>query len=186
MPTKVSIFNETLYLLGKPRITNPSQSVELTDIYETQRDLVLRAHPWNFAQEFYTVSNDATAGSWKYTYTYTLPTDPLCLRVIALEDPKAKFFIGNNRKLHTDVGSPLKFIGIARVTAESRFTADFATTLSTRMAYVAGSKLTSIEKSRREELKEDYGNQLAEARSIDGQEGQFLEFTDGDYLDARI
>jgi len=185
MPTKISIYNQALYKLGKGRATNPSQEAVFEDIYATQRDLVLRAHPWNFAQEFYTVTNDASKGSWKYAYTYTLPTDPYCLRVLELEDPKARFFVGSNRKLHTDIGAPLNFLGIARMTSESLFTADFADALATKLAFEAGPKLASIEKSRRIELWEEYKEKIGVGRSIDGQEGNFLEMEAGSYEEAR-
>lgn len=187
MASKVSIFNLALYKLKQARITNPSQSVQLTDIYEDQRDIVLAAHPWNFAKFWASVAKDTALpdGHWQYAYAYTLPALPWCLRVYSLANDRAKFQVGGGRKLFTDEGSPLKFTYIGRVTDESRFSPGFMDALATKLAYEAGPKIAGISSKRAGKLWDEYLAKTAGARSTDGQEGVFLEIEASDYLDSR-
>ena len=185
MADKVSIFNLALYKLKQGRITNPTQSVELSDIYEAQRDIVLAAHPWNFAVVRTSIPKDGTTTDWKYAYSYTLPADPWCLRVLGLEDPRAEWEVVADRKLVTDEGSPLKIAYIARVLDESRFSPAFVDALASKMAYEAGPKIAGISASRAAVLFKEYFKKISSGRSIDGQEGFFMAAADSDYLDAR-
>jgi hypothetical protein len=182
--TKAEIFNRALYKLNKARITNPSQSVELSDIYESVRDAVLRAHPWNCAIEHTTLSADETNTSWKYAYQYTLPSNPYCLRVVKLEETRDKWEITKGRKLRTDAGAPLKIEYIAQITDESEFDAEFVEALATRLAFEAGPKLGATT-GRLKELWGEWQDKVGESRSIDGQEGHHLEVEADDYLDSR-
>lgn len=184
MASKVTIFNKALYKLKKNRIVNPSQSVELSDIYEAERDIVLAAHPWNFAKFWATVAADATNSNWRYAYTYSLPADPWCLRVWEMEFD-IKWEVGGNRKIHTDQGAPLRFSYIGRVTDESRFSPGFVDTLATKLAIEAGPKIAGISAARLQVLQQEYDAKLSSARSDDGQEGNFLMVEASDYLDAR-
>lgn len=185
MASKVSIFNLALYKLKVGRIVNPSQSVELTDIYEDERDIVLAAHPWNFAKFWVQVAKDTSTDNWQYAYAYNLPSDPWCLRVSFLENDAAKFEVGGNRKLFTDESSPLKFCYIGRVTDESRFSPGFVDTLATKLAIEAGGKIADISSARLKVLKEEYKDKLSAGRSQDGQEGNFLEIVASELIDSR-
>lgn len=185
MADKVSIFNLALYKLKKGRITNPSQSVELGDIYDDQRDVVLSAHPWNFAIVRTSIPQDTATSDWKYAYAYTLPTDPWCLRVVALENKKTKWEVVAGRKLVTDEGSPLKIAYISQVLNESHFSPAFVDALATKLAYEAGPKIAGIPATRAEVLLKEYLKKITSGRSIDGQEGVYMEDQESDYLDAR-
>ncbi len=185
MASKVTIFNKTLYKLKKARITNPSQSVELNDIYDTERDIVLAAHPWNFAKYWTSIAKDASTDNWQYSYAYTLPADPWCLRVLNLENDKAKWQVGGNRKLFTNVGSPLKICFIGREANVSRFSPGFVDALATKLAYEAGGKIAGISAARAKVLLEEYTGKIGTGRSQDGQEGYFMEIASSDLLDAR-
>lgn len=187
MASKVSIFNLALYKMKQARITNPSQSVELTDIYDDQRDVVLAAHPWNFAKFWASEAKDTSLpdGHWQYSNAFTLPALPWCLRVLALENDKAKFQIGGGRKLFTDEGPPLRFSFIGRVTDESRFSPGFVDAFATKLAFEGGPKIGGITAARAKALEKEYLYKVGLGRSVDGQEGQFLEILSSEYEDAR-
>ena len=186
MATQIQIFNRTLYLLKQRRVANPVNSVELTDVYDSIRDEVLEARPWNFAKAWASLAKDTANTSWQYAYSYTLPADPWCLAVQQIEDTKAKFEVGAGRKLYTDEGPPLKIAYTARITDESRFSGPFTAALVLRLALETGPQIADISSARFAALENRYYRVLQNAATRDGQEGNHLEYEDSDYLEARI
>jgi hypothetical protein len=181
---KAQIFNRALYKLNKARITNPAQSVELSDIYDTCRQAVLRAHPWNCALVRTSLSADETTTDWKYAYAYTLPSNPYCLRVVKLEDTKEKWEVVKGRKLVTDAGAPLRIEYIADITDESEFDAEFVEAFAVYLAHEAGPKLGATS-GRLKDLWKEWEAKVGTSRSVDGQEGYHLEVEADDYTDSR-
>ena len=87
MPSVVDICNEAIDLLGASTITALSENSKEARLcnrrYDTVRDQVLRAHPWNAAIARATLAQDAVAPEFGFTYQYTLPTNPYCLKVLS-------------------------------------------------------------------------------------------------------
>jgi hypothetical protein len=182
--TKAEVFNRALYWLSKARITNPSASTELTDVYDTVRQRVLRSHPWNSAKKRKALTADETTTDWKYAYAYTLPTNPRCLRVLGIEDTSAKWEVVHDRKLVTDVGAPLRIEYIADIDDESIMDPDLIEVLAYALAVAVGPKLGATSGQMRD-LRAAFAVERGDARSIDGQEGNFLEIEADDYLSSR-
>ena len=122
-------------------VTDEKKSAVLCrTFYEPTRDAVLEDHPWSFAirRQLLAVSTDPNLTS--YTYAYTLPSDPYCLRPIVLIDPyglyyeqKAYPFQVEGRTLYTEmINAGLKYI--ARITDPLSFTATFVDALAWRLA----------------------------------------------------
>ena len=89
MATEVSICANALRRLGDDPITSLTDDTERARLcnafYAPARDLVLRAHPWNFAITRATLAQLSDTPAFEYSYQYALPTSPLCLRVLQME-----------------------------------------------------------------------------------------------------
>lgn len=87
--TPVDMVNLALLQLGDQQITSFEDGTTLSQsaalVYPQARDIILEAHPWNFATQYATLQRLADAPAWGFTYAYSLPTDPYCLRVMQLE-----------------------------------------------------------------------------------------------------
>lgn len=84
MATETTIANVALGHLGVARITelaDPSPAAEhCRRMWDTTRDNLLRAYPWNFAIKRIQLTASATAPPFGWAYAYPLPSD--CLRAL--------------------------------------------------------------------------------------------------------
>src|SRR3990167_1498027 len=75
-----------LTLLGEASITSLDDELDsaraIKRLYTIALDAALRNHNWNFAQLRRTLARHSIAPEWEFSYQYTLPTDPYCLRVL--------------------------------------------------------------------------------------------------------
>lgn len=78
--TKTTVFNRTLVLLGKERITSWQDEKHaprvLRDMYDETLDYMLEQHPWSFAKASTELADSgavSTGDGW--TYRYALPVD---------------------------------------------------------------------------------------------------------------
>ena len=87
MPSVVDICNEAMDLLGAATITSLTENSKEARLcnrrFETVRDHVLRAHPWNCAITRKELAKDSDAPAFGFNHQFTLPTDPFCLRVLS-------------------------------------------------------------------------------------------------------
>ena len=87
MPSVVDICNEAMDLLGAATITalteNSKEARLCNRRFVTVRDSVLRTHTWNVAVTRATLAQDTDPPAFGFTYQYSLPTDPYCLRVLS-------------------------------------------------------------------------------------------------------
>lgn len=181
--SEVEICNSALDLIGaEPIIALDSTSKTsriLTRNYGIVRDAVIRAHPWNCAIHRMTIAADATAPDSVYTYQYTLPSDPYCLRMLDLpdEDPDTEWKV-EGRKLLTDVSAPLAIRFLKRITDPLEYDPLMAEAIATRLAAkiaysVTGSRAMMID------LFNAYQSILGDARTQDSFEGTTsIEFAD--------
>ena len=86
MASVIEICNSALNQLGASAITSLSENSKNGRLcnarYNTVRDAVFRAHPWNCLTKRITLAADTTAPDWGYTHAFTLPSD--CLRVLGI------------------------------------------------------------------------------------------------------
>ena len=119
---------------GSALLEKPEEGLTLDDIQQVTEQL-LRAHAWNFATRYATLSKQGTP-EHGYTQAYLLPAD--CLRVLDVrpgEDarsPQARFSVTGAR-LYCNI-SPCNARYVARVLDPAAWPADFADAVATRLA----------------------------------------------------
>jgi hypothetical protein len=183
MPSVVDICNEAMDLLGAATITalteNSKEARLCNRRFETDRDQVLRAHPWNAAITRKALPQDSAAPAFGFTYQYTLPTNPYCLRVlsfwnanvdneIAAYDSQNMFKV-EGRKILTDE-STCKIIYIGRVTDTEQYDSLLSSTIAHKLASEVAYAITGSN-SIGQQMFQLYQSRLAEARSMDAAEG---------------
>ena len=183
MPSVVDICNEAMDLLGAATITalteNSKEARLCNRNYETVRDSVLRAHPWNAAVTRASLPQDSAPPSFGFLYQYTLPTDPFCLRVLsfwdsnvdnelAAYDSNVMYKIEGRKILSNE--NVCKIVYIRRIedteSFDSLLSSAIAHLLAAKTAYaITGS--TTVAQS----MQALYQQVLREAKSIDAMEG---------------
>lgn len=77
--TPVSICSNALLLLGAQPINDLSEDTDrarlASNLYPSQRDAALRAHPWNCCIKRVALAPDAVPPAFGWTYQFTLPSD---------------------------------------------------------------------------------------------------------------
>lgn len=85
MPSETDCLNDALGQIGASRIGSIGDgSVNANHcltFYPTLRDGLIRSFKWNFSLVRAALAQDATAPAFGFAYSYTLPSDPWCLRV---------------------------------------------------------------------------------------------------------
>jgi hypothetical protein len=198
MPTVTSeteLCNLALALVGNDRqltsLTEANKPARLCNLmYAPTRDGVLRAHPWNFAIR--RVALAAESGfedpTEEYDYRFPLPSD--YLKIIRTTNEAAgltedyRIESSSNGLMMMSTESTMSIEYIARITDVALFDPLFVEALSTRLAVkLAGPLADSATLAR--ELREAYLGILAEARSMDAQEGSPREFVVDTWINAR-
>lgn len=95
--SETEICNAALMLLGD----KPLNSLDdLTDrarlckqIWPMVLDDEIAAHRWKATLRRAELTRKAAAPAWGWSYQYALPTDPICLSVIEMKDPKEEYEI---------------------------------------------------------------------------------------------
>ncbi|MEK9918073.1 MAG: hypothetical protein VW496_01655 [Pelagibacteraceae bacterium] len=183
MPSVVDICNESLDLLGAATITSLTQNSKEARLcnrnYELVRDAVLRAHPWNIAVTRANLAQDSTAPSFGFTYQYTLPTDPYCLRVLSFWDSNVDNELAaydsnvmykiEGRKILSNEGT-CNIIYIGRVEDSEQFDSLLTSTIAHRLAAETAYAITGSS-TVAQSMQALYEQRLREAKSIDAMEG---------------
>jgi len=191
MATEVSICSNALRRLGDDPITSLTDDSERARLcnafYEDARDACLRSLPWNFAITRASLTQLSDSPVYGYDYQFALPTDPYCLRVLAMEYEdyifKVENFSTQGRVLLTDEETA-KIIYIARITDTTLFDSLFVDTLITKLASDLAYPVTNSLKVQ-EQMYKLYQLKLSEARSIDGQEGFIDDLVSDTFTDFR-
>ncbi|MBT3808855.1 MAG: hypothetical protein HOL07_11190 [Rhodospirillaceae bacterium] len=193
MTTDVDIVNAGLIKLGEATITTLADDVKparlANAIFADQRDVVLRAHPWNFAMVRAELTAHVTPPLWGFANAYDLPGDPdFCLRVISVEgeaDEGAGAWKIEARQIVTDLASPIRILYLRRVSDYGLWDALSLDALAARIAMELAEPLgksTSLHNA----MARLYDNTLRAARSADGQEGTAQMLAADGWLEARI
>jgi hypothetical protein len=183
MPSVVDICNESLDLLGAATIialTDNSKEARLCNRnFDLVRDAVLRAHPWNIAVTRKELAQDASAPAFGFTYQYTLPTDPYCLRVLSFWDSNVDNELAaydsnvmykiEGRKILSNEGT-CNIIYIGRVTDTEQYDSLLSSTIAHRLAAKLAYNITGSG-TIAQTMQALYEERLREAKSIDAMEG---------------
>ena len=201
MASTVDIANFALNNLGASNITSLDENSKAARVvnqrYESVRDAVFRAHPWNFLINRASLAQETTTPAFGYTYQYALPTDPFCLRVLEFSNGSLSYpqdnitnntggpvFVIEGRKLLTDEGSAqIKYVG--RVTDTQQYDAGLIEALAARLAAeicyaITGStSMVQIQTSL-------YEAKVTEARFNDATEGATQRLEASDFIESRF
>ena len=198
MASVVDICNEAMDLLGAATITalteNSKEARLCNRRFETVRDSVLRAHPWNIAVTRKQLPKDTDSPAFGFINQFTLPTDPYCLRVLSLftanvdsglaaYDSQAMFKI-EGRKILTDEET-CRIVYIGRITDTEQYdpllSSMIATKLAAETAYaITGSTTVS------QQMFAVYEERMREARSMDAAEGVPDKIIADDFINIRL
>jgi hypothetical protein len=185
MASIVGICNSALIKAGAEPIlslTENSKAARLcNEQYEKLRDEVLRAHPWNFAIHRVCLARLSVSPSFEFAYQYQLPSD--CLRVLRMAFAGSTFKI-EGRSLLTDEPTA-KILYIRRELDPQRFDSQFREALAYRIAADLAFPLAAST-TLSQALWRLYEQQLATARSMDGQEGTPDNLQADAWINSRI
>jgi hypothetical protein len=172
MASEVETINSALNMLGATNIISrgeDSKSARVTNQrFDAVRDAVFRAHPWNCLVTRVALTSDSDSPAFDWSYQFTLPTDPYCLRVMRLDYLDIEFRV-EGRKILCDE-STINMVYLARVTDPNEWDSLLVETIAARLAadvsfaMVQSTSLTST-------LYALYENKLSEARFTDATEG---------------
>lgn len=181
------ICNMALLKLGAKAITSFDDGVKNSQLcdefYGQTVDEVLRMHPWNCAIERAELAVLADAPAFGYSYQFTLPVAPYCLRVIQMDDIDYEFRV-EGRKLLTDQET-CKIIYIKRIANPAEFDALLIEAIVTRLATKLAYPIVQS-KTLKEQMAEEFKLVLREAKSTDAQEGTPEELDTSTWLDSRF
>src|SRR3990172_2291631 len=152
MASDVEIVNQALTYLGDDLITaltdDSTRARAASVLFGPTRDAVLRSHPWNCAVTRQSLPALAAAPDFGWDYQFTLPTNPYCLRVLAINDdedwadPGDTHKIEGRRVLSNDATCNLRYIG--RITDPNEYDAllyqAFAARLAAALCYALTNK----------------------------------------------
>ena len=167
-----SINNQALAKLGATEITSidddtTGNAVKCRAIYENVRDSLLRTYIWNCAIERAELALLATTPEFGYSYEYTLPAAPYCLRVLEM-DGDYEFKV-EGRKLLTDQET-CKIRYIKRITNPTQLDSIFVRVMACDIASQLAVSITSS-KTLKEKLDLELKTLLLEAKMADAMEG---------------
>ena len=147
MPSVVDICNEAMDLLGASTITSLNENSKEARLcnrkFDVARDSVLRSHPWNVAIARAELAASSTSPPFGFTYSFPLPTDPYCLRVLsfwnnnvnnelAAYDSNIMFKIEGRNILSNE--DACKIVYISRVTDTEQYDPLLSTAVAHRLA----------------------------------------------------
>ena len=201
MASTVDIANFALNNLGASNITSLDENSKAARVvnqrYESVRDAVFRAHPWNCLINRASLAQETTTPAFGYTYQYALPTDPFCLRVLEFSNGTLSYpqdnitnntggpvFVIEGRKLLTDEGTAqIKYIG--RVTDTQLYDASLTEALAARLAaeicYAITGSTSMVQKQT-----SLYEAKVNEARFNDATEGATQRLEASDFIESRF
>jgi len=197
----VSIVNNALNIIGGSNITeleeNSKTARVMNQMYESIRDDVFRAHPWNCLIRRANLAQSVDTPAFDYAYQYALPTDPYCLRVLEFQNGSMTypyenlvgqgnkpFFVIEGRNILTDSGTArIKYI--ARITDPTQYDAGLISVLAARLASEAAYAITGST-SVVQFADALYERKLREARFSDATENATVRLEASDFIEARF
>jgi|TARA_R100001015_G_C4557225_1_gene117821 hypothetical protein len=183
MASVVDLCNRALDLLGAANITalteNSKEARLCNGNFDDVRDAVLRSHPWNIAITRKNLAADSTAPAFGFSFQFTLPTDPFCLRVlsfwnsnvnndVAAYDSNVMFKIEGRKILSNEDTCNIIYIG--RITDTEQYDSLLNKAISARLAAEIAYNITGSN-SVAANMLSVYEARLKEAKGVDSMEG---------------
>jgi len=187
MANVTEIANISLVELGQEPITEIGEGSDRANVLQSNfamvRDAVLRVHPWNSACSRKKIAAGQTTPEFEWGFQYPLPTDPYCLRVLAVNNNSAGWKV-EGRWILTDMSSPLEVKYIGRPASAEDFDPMLAEVIGLQLAARCAYRLTNS-RSKEERAAKKASIALRDARSADGQEGTPDDLAESTILLAR-
>tara|TARA_R100001163_G_scaffold1414_3_gene2267 strand:+ start:1471 stop:2070 length:600 start_codon:yes stop_codon:yes gene_type:complete len=199
MASEVDICNIALNNLGASNITaldEDSKSGRLCNQrYEFVRDTVFRSSPWNCLIQRVELAQDADTPPFGFSYQYTLPANPYCLRVLTMWTAQTNadesaydngdiMFKIEGRKLLTNE-STAKIIYLARVEDPNEYDSllieAIAARLSAELCYAVTGSAALLNP-----MIATYEAKLKEARFADASEGMPDRIMAESFIESRF
>lgn len=181
----VAICNSALIKVGADRITALSdtdrRAVLCNEQYSKCRDLLLIAHPWNFAIARAELAEALPVPINGWDHKFSLTSD--VLRVLEVNDDRSIRWAVEDRYLMTDE-TEVEIKYIKQVTDTTKFSKHFEEVLALLIARDVCYALTQSN-SLYDRLDKQYRDELRAARSFDAQESSGLEVETDTWLNAR-
>lgn len=141
--SEVSICSGALVKLGLQPIISladaNAQARACNQVYATQRDALLRAHPWKFATKYVVLTPDVETPVFDFGYQFTLPSDYLKLQQESA-DPNVLWKLVGDKVYAND--SVFELVYTARITDPTKFDSLFVEALEDKIAMVLAMPLT--------------------------------------------
>jgi hypothetical protein len=174
MGSAVSIGNAGLLKLGASAITSltdlSAEAKAINSCFERLRDAELRAHPWKFAIQRFSLGRLTEVPAFGYSFQYQLPATYLALVEIhdqwCWDDDWQSTYKIEGQKILTDITSPLKMRCVVRIDSPGLFDPLFDEVLSCRIATELAARIKQDDGSK-DRLLRDYTMALREARRVD-------------------
>lgn len=186
--SSVDICNIALKLLGQQSITSLEEGTDraalAATLYDSTRDEVLRAHPWNCASARAVLAQDVTPPPFGYAYSYTLPGEPTYCLKVNLTAPKDAEWQIEGRKLLTDE-SAIGILYTYRLTDVAQYDSYLVKALAAKLAYEMAYPLTR-QVAVMDRMERRYQGALDHAATADSQEGTAPTLDNNILRDARI
>ena len=190
MASDVDICNSALNMIGASNISALTEDSKTARIcnqrYAFIRDAVFRSHPWNSLIRRVTLSPESDTPEFDFSYQYTLPTDPYCLRVLSLQDNDTVHTIEGRKLLANESTVKLKYV--ARIVDTNEYDELLIETLSARLAADISFALVNST-SLMKQMQEMYDSKIREARFVDATEGtpdNITNLTDKTYQEGDL
>ena len=201
MTSTVDIANYALNSLGANNISSFDENSKparlINQRYDSVRDAVFRAHPWNCLIRRTELAQETDAPTFGYTYQYTLPTNPYCLRVLEFSNGTLSYpqdnmfsntggpvFVIEGRKLLSDEGTA-KIKYVARVTDPQEYDANLIEVLAAYLAFEISYAITGSN-SVKQMMAAEYSDKLKQATFVDGTEGAPQRLEASEFIEARF
>ena len=172
MASEVDIINSAMNMIGSSNIIARDEDSKAARVsnqrYDSIRDAVLRAHPWNCAVTRRSLAPDSETPAFDWDFQFTLPADPYCLRVLRLDYLDIEFRV-EGRKIVSNESS-INLIYIARVTDPNEYDTLLQESIAARLAADVSFTL-SQSTSLTQNMFNLYESKLKEARFVDATEG---------------
>jgi len=198
MASVVDLCNRALDLLGAANITalteNSKEARLCNGNFDDVRDAVLRSHPWNVAITRKNLAADSATPAFGFSFQFTLPTDPFCLRVlsfwnsnvnneVAAYDSNVMFKVEGRKILSNEDTCNIIYIG--RVTDTEQYDSLLNKAISARLAAEIAYNITGSN-SVAANMLTIYEARLKEAKGVDSMEGYPEQPQADDFTNIRL
>lgn len=190
MVDRVSVSNLVLSKLGdEDRLTDPDDDRKaaraIKAVWDIVRDIVLRAHPWNFAIRQAVLTSSDPAPAFIYTHGFPLPSDFLRLDPTQMEPLHIRdaYQLEGGRLLASTPG-PVQIRYVARIAEVGDWDPLFIEAFACRLAYQIADRITG-DMARKAECWRAYQLSMSEAKGVDGRENPPEPPIDSSWVTAR-